>query len=385
LSFKVFLKEDFEQIILPKYFQKQSKYWSFTRKLGRWGFIRITSGPESGSYQHPLFQRGHPELLAQMTCQSGNSISVATVVAPSSRGQLNNSGVTDLASLAPTDILMSDNRSLLRDSNRFTLAGMSQPTRQALPTDLEQTSKRMKLNHQHRQLDPLITANRFYPSLHQSTSSSSLHTLPLDLLAEQQLQQQLLNLAARSTVAASVTSPVPSLFGTSLPQSSPSNRSLTRSFDLLEERERFLTQELLRHQMQQEEDKLLFQLMVENRRNQLTGTQTMDLLRQHHQPQQNLTLLSSGNSLNVLQQQRRMEMTLSQNSAAVAATYAEQHNIEGQPSDTTSPERERKKTQQQQNEDLAAQILQLHHQQQQQQQQQQEQQKFHEMRKSGER
>lgn len=73
LSFKVFDKESFEKISLPKYFMKHSKYWSFTRKLGRWGFTRVTSGIEAGSYHHPLFKRDEPNLVRNMICQSASN------------------------------------------------------------------------------------------------------------------------------------------------------------------------------------------------------------------------------------------------------------------------------------------------------------------------
>lgn len=71
-GFVIFRKKAFEQKILPKYFSKQSKYSSFTRKLNRWGFTRVTRNPEAGAYYHQFFQRGGHRLLLQMSCQSGN-------------------------------------------------------------------------------------------------------------------------------------------------------------------------------------------------------------------------------------------------------------------------------------------------------------------------
>ena len=38
---------------MPMYF-KQSKYTSFTRKLKRWGFTRVTTGAEQGAYYHKV-------------------------------------------------------------------------------------------------------------------------------------------------------------------------------------------------------------------------------------------------------------------------------------------------------------------------------------------
>ena len=52
-GFAVFLKQKFEANILPVYFG-QAKYTSFTRRLKRWGFRRIS---HAGAYYHDRFQR----------------------------------------------------------------------------------------------------------------------------------------------------------------------------------------------------------------------------------------------------------------------------------------------------------------------------------------
>lgn len=67
-SFMIHKKNDLEKEILPKYFQKKSKYSSFTRKLNRWGFQRVARGPETGAYYHRLFQRGEYRLCMRMSC-----------------------------------------------------------------------------------------------------------------------------------------------------------------------------------------------------------------------------------------------------------------------------------------------------------------------------
>jgi hypothetical protein len=68
-AFIIYKKKKFSTEVLPKFF-KQSKFTSFTRKLNRWGFIRITRGPQTGSYFHKLFHRDQPELCLQMRCQN---------------------------------------------------------------------------------------------------------------------------------------------------------------------------------------------------------------------------------------------------------------------------------------------------------------------------
>mmetsp|Transcript_1628 Transcript_1628/g.2794 ORF Transcript_1628/g.2794 Transcript_1628/m.2794 type:complete len:297 (-) Transcript_1628:188-1078(-) len=42
---------------------------SFTRQLNIYGFCRVTCGPDRGSYYHPFFLRGHPELAWKITRQ----------------------------------------------------------------------------------------------------------------------------------------------------------------------------------------------------------------------------------------------------------------------------------------------------------------------------
>lgn len=53
-GFVILLKNRFSSEILPRWFG-QAKYTSFTRRLKRWGFRRISN---SGAYHHPNFHRG---------------------------------------------------------------------------------------------------------------------------------------------------------------------------------------------------------------------------------------------------------------------------------------------------------------------------------------
>ena len=68
-GFLIYQKRRFAAEIMPKYF-KQSKFTSFTRKLNRWGFLRISRGLETGAYYHPYFKKGNLRLCLQMTSQS---------------------------------------------------------------------------------------------------------------------------------------------------------------------------------------------------------------------------------------------------------------------------------------------------------------------------
>lgn len=69
-SFIIYKKKSFALAVLPLYF-KGTLFTSFTRKLNRWGFTRITRGPEMGSYFHMSFLRDSPELCLEMS--SNNS------------------------------------------------------------------------------------------------------------------------------------------------------------------------------------------------------------------------------------------------------------------------------------------------------------------------
>ena len=68
-GFLIYKKKKFATETLPKYF-KQSKFTSFTRKLNRWGFTRVTRGPETGAYYHKMFQKGDHRRCMQMSCQT---------------------------------------------------------------------------------------------------------------------------------------------------------------------------------------------------------------------------------------------------------------------------------------------------------------------------
>lgn len=57
--------------VLPLYFSQESRgvrYSSFTRKLNRWGFRQISSGPNSGAFYHELFTRDDVEACKGMVC-----------------------------------------------------------------------------------------------------------------------------------------------------------------------------------------------------------------------------------------------------------------------------------------------------------------------------
>lgn len=68
-SFIIWKPKRFTAEVLPRYFP-QSKFTSFTRKLNRWGFTRITRGVETGAYFHNYFRRDNPDFCLRMTCRN---------------------------------------------------------------------------------------------------------------------------------------------------------------------------------------------------------------------------------------------------------------------------------------------------------------------------
>lgn len=68
-AFLIVNRQRFADRVLPHYFRK-TKYTSFTRKLNRWNFTRVTRGPELGAYYHEFFQRGNEALCTQMYCKN---------------------------------------------------------------------------------------------------------------------------------------------------------------------------------------------------------------------------------------------------------------------------------------------------------------------------
>ena len=71
LSFAVIDPGKFVEEILPKHF-KSAKFSSFTRKLHRWGFIRVDD--ISGEFYHELFRKNRFDLAEKMSCHYENKV-----------------------------------------------------------------------------------------------------------------------------------------------------------------------------------------------------------------------------------------------------------------------------------------------------------------------
>jgi len=65
-------KKSFTNEVLPKYFEG-AKFTSFTRRLKRWSFERVSKGPELGAYYNPYFVMDKPELVQHMRYHNRDS------------------------------------------------------------------------------------------------------------------------------------------------------------------------------------------------------------------------------------------------------------------------------------------------------------------------
>ena len=65
-------KKGFTNEVLPKYFEG-AKFTSFTRRLKRWSFERVSKGPELGAYYNPSFVMDKPELVQHMRYHNRDS------------------------------------------------------------------------------------------------------------------------------------------------------------------------------------------------------------------------------------------------------------------------------------------------------------------------
>lgn len=68
-AFLVLDRKLFVQKVLPRYLGKATKYTSFTRKLSRWNFVRVGSGPDEGAWFNKSFFREYDvHKLKEMKC-----------------------------------------------------------------------------------------------------------------------------------------------------------------------------------------------------------------------------------------------------------------------------------------------------------------------------
>ncbi len=72
-------KKKFARDVLPRFYGP-AKFTSFTRRLKRWSFARVPSGPFMGAYFNPNFRRGEPELAHRVRYNHPSPLSGAGLV-----------------------------------------------------------------------------------------------------------------------------------------------------------------------------------------------------------------------------------------------------------------------------------------------------------------
>eukprot|EP00956_Cyclotella_meneghiniana_P044978 scaffold347037_cov76-Cyclotella_meneghiniana.AAC.2 len=77
-GFLILDKDRFLEDIMTRYFG-DAKYASFTRRLKRWGFNRISKGPNSGGYYHDTFHRNmsfddYDDLESDISCSESSQV-----------------------------------------------------------------------------------------------------------------------------------------------------------------------------------------------------------------------------------------------------------------------------------------------------------------------
>ena len=71
-------KKKFATDVLPRFYGP-AKFTSFTRRLKRWSFARVPSGPFMGAYYNPNFQRGKPEMAHRVRYNHPSPLSGANL------------------------------------------------------------------------------------------------------------------------------------------------------------------------------------------------------------------------------------------------------------------------------------------------------------------
>jgi hypothetical protein len=65
MAFRVHQTKEFTETVMPRYFH-QTQYKSFQRQLHIYGFRRISTGLDKGSYYHPMFVKGKETFSLRM-------------------------------------------------------------------------------------------------------------------------------------------------------------------------------------------------------------------------------------------------------------------------------------------------------------------------------
>lgn len=103
--------------ILPAYF-KQTQFKSFTRKLHRWKFNRVSKGPYLGAYHHRFFQKDRKHLCSLMS-SSKEALDLATVRAVNQEVSISRAADTTTHTKADAAKELKDKLAALEKINRL--------------------------------------------------------------------------------------------------------------------------------------------------------------------------------------------------------------------------------------------------------------------------
>jgi hypothetical protein len=177
----------FAEKVMPRFFPRKSKYSSFTRKLNRWNFIRVSSGPEHGAYYHEFFLRDQPHLAAQMFCKNARSKIAMATPEPE---PVKSASPPTVPKLDPSHVLMAngvDSAMALILKQQLSVCNVQQ--QQLQMQQLQQHKQRIGINDNALSLLLGNTNGGHMPS--QPTPGSWLHN---EILAQKQQQQRMLQL-----------------------------------------------------------------------------------------------------------------------------------------------------------------------------------------------
>ena len=131
-------KKKFAKDVLPRFYG-HAKFTSFTRRLKRWSFTRVPSGPFMGAYFNPNFRRGEPAMASRVRYDHPTPLSGAAMQLNKAKLQALGAGGFGAAAgmmgmgsaygMAPPQMSLEEREALLRSMGMMqpTMATMQQP------------------------------------------------------------------------------------------------------------------------------------------------------------------------------------------------------------------------------------------------------------------
>jgi len=160
-SFRIKTK-DFTEKVLKVHFQG-TKFESFVRKLNRWGFKRVHDQDlpyGTIAYRHPMFQKGKPELLKNMSGVKKKEIDSQRhiLLLQEQAAAFNPSMRTAIGSIPPPDTSLVPRTSFAQAKHPIT-ASPQFSALQSHPSSFQQALNQ-QLNQQQLQLEQVLSAER---------------------------------------------------------------------------------------------------------------------------------------------------------------------------------------------------------------------------------